>query len=42
MSEPAGIQEGSHFVVNILAYDQIGRNENSRRTHGNKFAEIDI
>ncbi len=34
-------QEGSHFVVNILAYDQIELSNKFARTHENKFAEID-
>src|ERR1700738_3792343 len=34
-------QEGSHFVVNILAYDQIELSNKFARTHANKFAEID-
>src|SRR6266849_5129481 len=34
-------QEGSHFVVNILAYDQIELSNKFARTHDNKFAEID-
>jgi flavin reductase (DIM6/NTAB) family NADH-FMN oxidoreductase RutF len=34
-------QEGSHFVVNILAYDQIDLSNKFARTHENKFAEID-
>jgi flavin reductase (DIM6/NTAB) family NADH-FMN oxidoreductase RutF len=34
-------QEGSHFVVNILAYDQIELANKFARTHDNKFAEID-
>ena len=34
-------QEGSHFVVNVLAYDQIELSNKFARTHENKFAEID-
>jgi len=34
-------QEGPHFVVNILAYDQIELSNNFARKHQNKFAEID-
>src|SRR6266481_3862031 len=34
-------QEGSHFVVNILAHDQIDLSNKFARTHDNKFAEID-
>jgi flavin reductase (DIM6/NTAB) family NADH-FMN oxidoreductase RutF len=34
-------QEGSHFVVNILAHDQIELSNKFARTHENKFAEID-
>ena len=34
-------QEGSHFVVNILAHDQIELSDKFARTHDNKFAEID-
>src|ERR1700736_7025050 len=34
-------QEGTHFVVNILAYDQIELSNKFARTHDNKFAEID-
>src|SRR5580658_10579058 len=34
-------QEGSHFVVNILAYDQIPLSNKFAKTHENKFAEID-
>ena len=34
-------QEGAHFVVNILAYDQIELSNKFARTHENKFAEID-
>jgi flavin reductase (DIM6/NTAB) family NADH-FMN oxidoreductase RutF len=34
-------QEGSHFVVNILAHDQIELSNKFARTHDNKFAEID-
>ena len=33
--------EGSHFVVNVLAYDQIELSNKFARTHDNKFAEID-
>jgi len=34
-------QEGSHFVVNILAHDQIELSNKFARTHENNFAEID-
>ena len=34
-------QEGSHFVVNVLAWDQIELSNKFARTHDNKFAEID-
>ena len=34
-------QEGSHFVVNVLAWDQIELSNKFARTHENKFAEID-
>ena len=34
-------QEGSHFVVNILAYDQIELSNEFARSHENKFASID-
>ncbi len=34
-------QEGTHFVVNILAHDQIELSNKFARTHENKFAEID-
>jgi flavin reductase (DIM6/NTAB) family NADH-FMN oxidoreductase RutF len=34
-------QEGSHFVVNILAHDQIELSNKFARSHDNKFAEID-
>jgi flavin reductase (DIM6/NTAB) family NADH-FMN oxidoreductase RutF len=34
-------QEGSHFVVNILAHDQIELSNFFARTRENKFAEID-
>ena len=34
-------QEGSHFVVNVLAHDQIELSNLFARTHENKFAEID-
>jgi len=34
-------QEGSHFVVNILAYDQIELSNEFARSHENKFADID-
>jgi flavin reductase (DIM6/NTAB) family NADH-FMN oxidoreductase RutF len=34
-------QDGSHFVVNVLAYDQIELSNEIARTHENKFAEID-
>src|SRR5213592_253700 len=34
-------QEGTHFVVNILAFDQIELSNKFARTHDNKFAEID-
>src|SRR5271168_485933 len=34
-------QEGSHFVVNVLAHDQIELSNKFARTHDNKFAEID-
>ena len=34
-------QEGSHFVVNILAHDQIELSNKFARTHENKFGEID-
>jgi flavin reductase (DIM6/NTAB) family NADH-FMN oxidoreductase RutF len=34
-------QEGSHFVVNILAHDQIELSNKFARKHENKFAEID-
>jgi len=34
-------QDGSHFVVNILAHDQIELSNKFARTHENKFAEID-
>ena len=34
-------QEGSHFVVNILAHVQIELSNKFARTHENKFAEID-
>jgi flavin reductase (DIM6/NTAB) family NADH-FMN oxidoreductase RutF len=34
-------QEGAHFVVNILAHDQIELSNSFARTHENKFAEID-
>lgn len=34
-------QEGSHFVVNILAHDQIELSNKFARSHENKFAEID-
>ena len=34
-------QEGTHFVVNILAYDQIDLSNEFARKHENKFAEID-
>jgi flavin reductase (DIM6/NTAB) family NADH-FMN oxidoreductase RutF len=34
-------QEGSHFVVNILAYDQIALSNEFARSHENKFANID-
>jgi flavin reductase (DIM6/NTAB) family NADH-FMN oxidoreductase RutF len=37
----AAFQEGSHFVVNILAHDQIELSNKFARTHDNKFAEID-
>jgi flavin reductase (DIM6/NTAB) family NADH-FMN oxidoreductase RutF len=37
----AAFQEGSHFVVNILAYDQIPLSQKFARTHDDKFAEID-
>jgi flavin reductase (DIM6/NTAB) family NADH-FMN oxidoreductase RutF len=33
-------QEGTHFVVNILAYDQIRLSNEFARKHENKFAEI--
>ena len=34
-------QEGTHFLVNILAYDQIELSNKFARTHDNKFTEID-
>jgi flavin reductase (DIM6/NTAB) family NADH-FMN oxidoreductase RutF len=34
-------QEGSHFVVNILAYDQIELSNKFARKQENKFAEVD-
>src|SRR5881398_4275142 len=34
-------QEGTHFVVNILAHDQIELSNKFARSHENKFAEID-
>jgi hypothetical protein len=34
-------QEGSHFVVNILAHHQTELSNKFARTHYNKFAEID-
>ena len=34
-------QEGAHFVVNVLAYDQIELSNEFARKHENKFAEID-
>jgi len=37
----AAFQEGSHFVVNILAHDQIELSNKFARKHENKFAEID-
>jgi flavin reductase (DIM6/NTAB) family NADH-FMN oxidoreductase RutF len=37
----AAFQEGAHFVVNILAYDQIELSNKFARKHENKFAEVD-
>ena len=37
----SAFQEGSHFVVNILAHDQIELSNKFARSHENKFAEID-
>jgi len=34
-------QEGSHFVVNVLAHDQVELSNKFARSHENKFAEID-
>src|SRR5216683_4422002 len=34
-------QEGSHFVVNILAYDQIELSDKFAKQSDDKFAEID-
>ena len=37
----AAFQEGAHFVVNILAYDQIELSNKFARKQENKFAEVD-
>ena len=37
----SAFQEGTHFVVNILAHDQIELSNKFARSHENKFAEID-
>ena len=34
-------QESSHFVVNILAYDQIDLSNAFAKSHENKFADVD-
>ena len=34
-------QEGTHFVVNILAHDQIPLSQRFARQHEDKFAEVD-
>ncbi len=34
-------QEGSHFVVNILAHDQIELSNKFAKTHDDKFADVD-
>jgi flavin reductase (DIM6/NTAB) family NADH-FMN oxidoreductase RutF len=34
-------QEGSHFVVNILAYDQIELSNRFAKSHEDKFADVD-
>ena len=37
----AAFQEGAHFVVNILAHDQIELSNKFARKQQNKFAEVD-
>ncbi|HEV2301606.1 MAG TPA: flavin reductase family protein [Stellaceae bacterium] len=37
----SSFQEGSHFVVNILAADQIPLSQRFARQHEDKFAEVD-
>jgi flavin reductase (DIM6/NTAB) family NADH-FMN oxidoreductase RutF len=41
MDSLPAFQEGSHFVVNILAHDQIPLSQHFARKHDDKFAETD-